>query len=88
MYETPSYPHTLGVALCRYGVVIGGVSSESMRESNGCHSTLGEGGVPVDQVGVGWYRPIVNGAGVPWLIYYCALAVWCQHGPQERLYHL
>ena len=69
--KSPSYPHTLGVALCRYSVVVGGVSSESLREGDGGHSTLGGGGVPVDQVGVGWVCTIVNGAGVPWLK--CAL---------------
>ena len=65
--ECPSYPHTLGVALCRYNVVVGSVSSELMREGDDGRSTLGGGGVPVDQVGVGWVHTIVNGAGVPWL---------------------
>ena len=70
--ECPSYPHTLGAALCRHNVVVGGVSSEPLREGDGGHSTLGGGGVPVDQVGVGWVCTIVNGVGVPWLTY-CAI---------------
>ena len=55
----------------RHNVVVGGVPSEPLRESDGCHSTLGGGGVPVDQVGVGWVCTIVNSAGVLWLK--CAL---------------
>ena len=70
--ESPSYPHTLGAAHYRHSVVVGGVSSEPLRERDSSHSTLGGGGVPVDQVGVGWVCTIVNGAGVPWLIE-CAL---------------
>ena len=66
--ESPLYPHTLGAAHCRHSVVVGGVSSEPLRERDSSHSTLGGGGVPVDQVGVGWVCTIVNGAGVPWLI--------------------
>ena len=37
------------------------------REGDGCHLTMGGGGVPVDQVGVGWVCTIVNGASVSWL---------------------
>ena len=51
----------------RHSVVVGGVPSKSLRECDGSHSTLGGGGVPVDQVGVGWVCTIVNGAGIPWL---------------------
>ena len=58
-------------AHCRHSVVVGGVSSEPLRERDGGHSTLGGGGVPVDQVGVGWVCTIVNSAGVLWLK--CAL---------------
>ena len=65
--EPPLHPHTLGAALCRHNVVVGGVSSESLRENDGGHSTLGGGSVPVDQVGVGWVCTIVNGAGILWL---------------------
>ena len=70
--ECPSYPHTLGVALCRYNVVVGSVSSEPLREGDGGHLIQGGGGVPVDQVGVGWVSTIFNGTGVPWLTY-CAI---------------
>ena len=66
--EYPSYSLTMRAAHCRHNVVVGGVSSEPLRESDGCHSTLGGGGVPVDQVGVGWICTIVNGAGIPRLI--------------------
>jgi len=66
--ESPLHPLTMRAAHCRHNVVVGGVSSEPLRECDGCHSTLGGGGVPVDQVGVGWVCTIVNGAGVPWLI--------------------
>ena len=69
--ESPPFPHTLGAAHYRHSVVVGGVSSEPLRESDGGHSTLGGGGVPVDQVGVGWVCTIVNSAGVSWLK--CAL---------------
>ena len=69
--ESPSYPHTLGAAHCRHNVVVGGVSSESLRECDGGHSTEGGGRVAVDQVGVGWVCTIVNNAGVSWLK--CAL---------------
>ena len=69
--EPPTHPHTHGVAFHRYNIVVCYVSSEPLREGDGCHSTLGGGGVPVDQVGVGWVCTIVNGAGVPWLK--CAL---------------
>ena len=65
--ESPWYPHTLGAAHCRHNVVVGCISSESLRKCDGCHSTEGGGGVTVDQVGVGWVCTIVNGAGVPWL---------------------
>ena len=58
-------------AHCRHNVVVGGVPSEPLRECDSSHSTLGGGGVPVDQVGVGWICTIVNSAGVPWLK--CAL---------------
>ena len=51
----------------RHNVVVGCVSSEPLRECDGGRSTLGEGCVPVDQVGVGWVCIIVNGAGVSWL---------------------
>ena len=50
--KSPSYPHTLGAALCRHNIVVGGVSSEPLREGDGGHSTLGGGGVPVDQIGM------------------------------------
>ena len=65
--KPPPYPHTLRTAHCRHNVVVGGVSSELLREGNGGHSTQCGGGVPVDQVSVGWVCTIVNGAGVPWL---------------------
>ena len=65
--KPPLHPHTTGVALCRYSVVVGGVSSESLRECDSGCSTIGVGGVPVDQIGVGWVCTIVNSAGVPWL---------------------
>ena len=69
--ESPPFPHTLGAAQCRHNVVVGGVPSEPLRESDSSHSTLGGGGVPIDQVGVGWVCTILNGTGVPWLK--CAL---------------
>ena len=71
--ESPPFPHTLGAAHHRHNVVVGGVPSEPLREGDGCHSTQGGGGVPVDQVGVGWVYTIVNGAGVLWLK--CALHI-------------
>ena len=58
----------MGVAFCRHNVVVGGVSSEPLREVDGRHPTLGGGGVPVDQVGVGWVCTIGNGAVIHWLI--------------------
>ena len=70
--ESPSYPLTMRAAHYRHSVVVGGVPSEPLRESDGCQSTLGGSGVPIDEVGVGWVCTIVNGAGVPWLIE-CAL---------------
>ena len=66
--ESPPFPHTMRAAHYRHNVVVGGVSSEPLRERDSSHSTLGGGGVPVDQVGVGWVCIIVNGAVVPWLI--------------------
>ena len=63
----------MGVALCRHSVVVGGISSEPLREGDGGHSILCRGGVPIDQVGVGWVCTIVNGVGVPWLE--CALHI-------------
>ena len=51
--ESPPHPHTLGAAHCRHNVVVCGVSSELLRDGNGCNSTQGGGSVPVDQVGVG-----------------------------------
>ena len=44
------------------------IFTKALREGDGCHLTLGGGGVLVDQVGVGWVCTIVNSAGVPWLI--------------------
>ena len=69
--ESPPFPHTMGAAHCRHNVVVGGVPSKSLRECDGCHSTEGEGRVPVDQVDVGWVCTIVNGASILWLK--CAL---------------
>ena len=79
-FKAPLHPHTcaLGAAHCRHNVE--DVSSEPLREGDGCHLTLGGGGVPVDQVGVGWVCTIVNGAGVLWLK--CALhkgSGWISH---------
>ena len=65
--ESPLHSHTTRVALCRYNVVVGGVSSEALRESDSGCLTLGGGGIPVEQVGVGWVSTIVNAAGVFWL---------------------
>ena len=62
--KAPPYPHTLRVTFCRYNVVVGGVSSQFLREDNGGYSTQCEGGVPVDQVGIGWVCTIVNSAVV------------------------
>ena len=66
--KPPPYSHTLGAALCRHNVVVVDVSSELLREGDGCNSTQGGGGVPIDQVGIGWICTILNGAVVPWLI--------------------
>ena len=68
--EFPMYPHTEGVALHRYNIVVCYISSELLWKGDGGCSTQSGGSVPVDQVGVGWVCTIVNGAGVPWL---CAL---------------
>ena len=65
--KSPLNPHTRCSVLHRHDVVVGGVCSERLREGDGDHSTLGGGGVTVDQVGVGWVCTIVNSAGVPWL---------------------
>ena len=65
--KLPLHPYTLGGALCRHSVVVGGVSSQPLREADGGSSIQGGGGIPVDQVGVRWVRTIVNGAVVPWL---------------------
>ena len=65
--ESPSYPLTLGAAHYRHSVVVGNVSYKTLRECDGGYSTLGGGGILVDQVGVGWVCTIVNGASVPWL---------------------
>ena len=62
-----SHSHTLGATFCRCNIVVGSVFTEPLRECDGSLSTKGWGGVPVDQVGVGWVCTIVNGAGVPWL---------------------
>ena len=67
--KSPPHPHTVGAAPCRHNVVVGGVSSELLRESDGGPSTQGGGGVPVVQLGVGWVCAIVNGAVKPWLKY-------------------
>ena len=64
-FKAPLHLHTLGAAHCRHNVE--GVSSEPLRECDSGLSTQGGGGVPVNQVGVGWVRTVVNGAGVPWL---------------------
>ena len=68
-FKAPLHPYTLGIAYRRHNVE--GVSSEPLREGDGGCLTLGGGGVPVDQVGVGWVCTIVNVAVVPWLK--CAL---------------
>ena len=65
--ESSPYPHTLGAAHCRHNVVVSGVSSETLGEVDGGCSIQCGGGVPVNQVGVGWVCTIGNGAGVPWL---------------------
>ena len=65
--KLPLHLHTLRAVLCRHNVIVGGVSSEFLRESDGGHSTLGGGGIPVDQVGEGWVCTIVNGTGISWL---------------------
>ena len=67
--KSPPHPHTVGAAPCRHNVVVGGVSSELLREGDDGHLTQGGGGVPVVQVGVGWVCTIVNGAVIPWLKY-------------------
>ena len=64
-FKVPLHPHTLGIAYRRHNVE--GVSSEPLREGDGGHLTQGGGGVPVDQVGVGWVSTILNGAVVTWL---------------------
>ena len=67
-WKLPLHLHTLRAVLCRHNVIVGGVSSEFLRENDDGQSTPGVGGgVPVDQVGVGRVCTIVNGAGVPWL---------------------
>ena len=65
--KSPLNPHTLCSVLHRHDVVVGGVCSEHLREGDGGLSTKGGGGVPVDQVGVGWVCTIVNSAGIFWL---------------------
>ena len=62
--KTPPNPHTQRVSFCRHNVVVGTVSYEPLRESDVSLSTWDIGGVPVDQVGIGLVRTIVNGAGV------------------------
>ena len=51
--KTPSNSHTQRVAFCRHNVVVGGISSDLLREGNVGDSTLGGRGVTVVQVGVG-----------------------------------
>ena len=67
--KSPPHPHTLGAAPCRHNVVVGGVSSYLLRQDDSGYLTLGGGGVPVVQVGVGWVCTIVNGAVKLWLKY-------------------
>ena len=64
-WKLPLHLHTLRAVLCRHNVIVGGVSSEFLRENDDGHSTQGGGGVPVVQVGIGWVGTIVNGTGVP-----------------------
>ena len=63
--KSPLHSYTQGAGLCRYNVVVGGVSSKLLREDDGGCSTQGGGGVPVDQVGVRWVCTILNGAVIP-----------------------
>ena len=56
------HPHTLRATLCSRNVIVGGVSSDPLREINGGYLTHCQGGVPVVQVGVGWVCTILNGA--------------------------
>ena len=65
--ESLLHPHTLCTAHYQHNVVVVIVFVKLFRESNVGHLTLGGGGVPVDQVGVGWVCTIFNGAVVPWL---------------------
>ena len=67
-FKASLHPHTLGATHCRHNVVVSGGFTEPLREGDGCHLTLGGGGVLVDQVGVRWVCTIVNGADVSWLI--------------------
>ena len=65
--KASSHLHTPGATPCRHNVVVGGVSSEFLREGDDGHLTQGGGSVPVVQVGVGLVHTILNGAGVSWL---------------------
>ena len=61
------HSNTLGATLCRHNVVVGGISSDPPRQSDGGCFIQGGGGFPVDQVSVGRVCTIVNGAVVIWL---------------------
>jgi len=65
--ECPTHSLTPQGIICRHNKVISGVPLDLLREGDGGHSTLGGGGITIDQVGVRWISTIVNGAGVPWL---------------------
>lgn len=65
--ECPTHSLTPQGLICRHNKVISGVPLDLLREGDGGHSTLGSGGITVDEVGVIWISTIVNGAGVPWL---------------------
>ena len=60
----PLHSHTVGAALCRHIVVVGGVSSKPLREDGVCPLAQGGGSVSIDWVSVGWVCTIVNGAVV------------------------
>ena len=48
--ESPVHSNTLGATLCRHNIVVGGVSSDPPRESDGGYFIQGGGGVPVGQI--------------------------------------
>ena len=65
--KSSSHPHTLGATHCRDNVVVIGVCHDPLRENDGGHLTMCEGGVTSSEVSIRWVCTICNGAGVPWL---------------------